>query len=69
MFLESGGWDEWQTFENLFSYDFEKLHEFYNKKSMLHSFSYTCGWNTSPYGQNLISNQWFVVPCLFRQKH
>ena len=31
VFLESGGWDEWQTFENQLSFDFEKLHEFYNK--------------------------------------
>ena len=24
--LESGVWNEWQTFENKFSFDFEKIH-------------------------------------------
>ena len=66
-FLESGGWDEWHTFENHFSLDFEKVHESYNKSSMLHSFSSTCGWNMSPYGQISLSNKWFIVPCLFRK--
>ena len=69
VFLESGGWDEWQTFENKLSFDFEKVHELYNKRSMHHSFSSTCGWNMSPHGQILLWKQWFLVQCLFRQKY
>ena len=54
MFLESGSWDEWQTFENQFSFHFVKLHEFYNKRSMLHSFSSTCGHMAGFYYQNTV---------------
>ena len=38
VFLDSGRWDEWQTFENLFSLDFEKVNWFYNKKKEYASF-------------------------------
>ena len=69
VFLEFWHWDEWQTFENLFSLDFDKQNEFYNKKSMLHSFSCTSGQNITPYGRILLSKQWFLVPWLFTPKH
>ena len=41
VFLESCYWDTWHTFENQCYLDFEQQHEFYNKKSMSHSFSST----------------------------
>ena len=58
MFLDSYHWDEWQTFENQCSLDFEQQNEGYNEKSMSHSFSSTCVQNISSYGMSLLSKPW-----------
>ena len=42
---------------------------YYKKKSMLHSFSSTYGQNMIPYGQSLLSKQWFFVLCFCLNKY